>query len=67
MGGQHPGLDIDLCLQVPEISLDEWLILGAALDNLLLPWSIDMQLQHLIRHPPLLDHIYRVGVKLWQR
>ncbi len=52
MGRQHPGSDIDLCLQAPEMSLGELLILGAALDDLLPPWSIDLQLQHLIRHPP---------------
>ena len=67
MGRQHPGSDIDLCLQAPEMSLGELLILGAALDELLLPWSIDLQLQHLIRHPPLLDHIQRVGQTLWQQ
>jgi predicted nucleotidyltransferase len=67
MGRQHPGSDIDLCLQAPEMSLGELLILGAALDDLLLPWSIDLQLQHLIRHPPLLDHIQRVGVTLCQQ
>jgi predicted nucleotidyltransferase len=44
MGRQNPGSDIDLCLQAPEMSLGELLILGAALDDLLLPWSIDLQL-----------------------
>mgnify|MGYP006278257255 CR=1 FL=1 len=67
MGRQHPGSDIDLCLKAPEMSLGELLILGAAVDDLLLPWSIDLQLQHLIRHPPLLDHIQRVGQTLWQQ
>ena len=67
MGRQHPGSDIDLCLQAPEMSLGELLILGAALDELLLPWSIDLQLQHLIWHQPLLDHIQRVGLTLLQR
>jgi predicted nucleotidyltransferase len=61
MGRQHPGSDIDLCLQAAEISLGELLILGAALDDLLVPWSIYLQLQHLIPHQPLLDHIQRVG------
>jgi len=67
MGRQHPGSDIDLCLQAPGMSLSELLSLGAALDDLLLPWSIDLQLQHQIRHQPLLDHIHRVGLTLWQR
>jgi hypothetical protein len=49
------------------MSIGESLIFGAALDDLLLPWSIDLQLQHLIHHPPLLDQIHRVGLTLWQR
>jgi len=42
-------------------------VLGAALDDLLLPWPIDLQLRHLIQHQPLLDHIDRVGLTLWHR
>ena len=37
MGRQHPGSDIDLCLQAPEMTLSQLLSLGADLDELLLP------------------------------
>ena len=67
MGRQHPGSDIDLCLQAPGMTLSQLLSLGADLDELLLPWPIDLQLRHYINHPPLLEHIDRVGVTLWQR
>ena len=40
------------------------LLLGARLDDLLLPWRFDLQLQHCIDHPGLLAHIERVGVTL---
>jgi predicted nucleotidyltransferase len=67
LGRQRPGSDIDLCLQAPAMSLGQLLVLGAALDDLLLPWPIDLQLRHLIQHPPLLDHIDRAGLTLWRR
>ena len=49
------------------MTLGQLLVLGAALDDLLLPWTIDLQLRHLIQHQPLLDHIDRVGETLWYR
>ena len=64
LGRQHSGSDIDLCLEAPEMGLAELLVLGAQLDDLLLPWRIDLQLRHLICHPGLLDHIDRVGIAL---
>jgi len=67
LGRHRLGSDIDLCLQAPGMRLGELLVLVAALDDLLLPWPIDMQLRHLIQHQPLLDHINRVGLTLWHR
>ena len=64
LGRQRSGSDIDLCLEAPEMGLDELLVLGAQIDDLLLPWRIDLQLRHLIRHPGLLEHIDRVGITL---
>ncbi|WP_233130314.1 hypothetical protein [Synechococcus sp. 1G10] len=64
--GQHrSGSVIDLCLEAP--ALGELLLLGAELDDLLLPWRIDLQLQHLIDHPTLLEGIARAGVVLWEQ
>jgi predicted nucleotidyltransferase len=64
LGRQRSGSDIDLCLEAPEMGLAELLELGAQLDDLLLPWRIDLQLRHLISHPGLLEHIDRVGIVL---
>lgn len=64
LGRQRSGSDIDLCLEAPEMDLAELLVLGAQLDDLLLPWRIDLQLRHLIRHPGLLEHIDRAGITL---
>ena len=64
LGRHRPGSDIDLCLDAPQMGLAELLVLGAQLDDLLLPWQIDLQLRHLIQHPGLLEHIDRVGIPL---
>ncbi|MFS6828187.1 nucleotidyltransferase domain-containing protein [Cyanobium sp. ATX 6F1] len=66
LGRHRSGSDIDLCLQAPALGLGELLQLGAELDDLLLPWRIDLQLLHLIDHPTLLEHIARAGMVLWE-
>ena len=64
LGRQRPGSDLDLCLVAPTLGLGELLQLHARLDDLLLPWPIDLQLHHQIDHPALLEHIDRVGIRL---
>ena len=66
LGSQRAGSDIDLCLVAPSMALGELLELGAALDDLLLPRQIDLQLRHLITHEELLAHIERAGQLLWE-
>ena len=65
LGRHRPGSDLDLCLDAPDMELGELLELGGALDDLLLPWPIDLQLLHLIEHEGLLNHLKRVGQVLW--
>ena len=67
LGRYRSGSDVDLCLTAPAMTLEQLLQLGAQLDDLLLPWSIDLQLDHLISHEGLKEHIQRAGVCLWQR
>jgi predicted nucleotidyltransferase len=67
LGRQRAGSDIDICLLAPSMALGELLELGAELDDLLLPWQIDLQLRHLIAHEGLLAHIERAGQLLWER
>ena len=67
LGRQRAGSDIDLCLEAPSMELGELLELGAELDDLLLPWQIDLQLRHLISHKGLVAHIERAGQLLWER
>ncbi len=67
LGRQRAGSDIDICLLAPSMALGELLELGAELDDLLLPWQIDLQLRHLIAHEGLVAHIERAGQLLWER
>jgi len=67
LGRYRSGSDVDLCLTAPAMTLEQLLHLGAQLDDLLLPWRIDLPLDHLISHEGLRDDIQRTGVCLWQR
>jgi predicted nucleotidyltransferase len=63
MGRHRPGSDIDLTLVAPTLRHDDRLRLMAALDDLLLPWSIDLSLHHDLPEP-LRQHVARVGLRL---
>ena len=61
------GSDIDLCLQAPELDNSTLLKMENDLDDLLLPWKIDIAIRHRIDNPDLLAHIERVGKTLFLR
>ncbi len=66
MGRHQRGSDIDLCLEGAQLSHRDRLQLMAAVDELLLPWRIDLVLRHEL--PPDLEaHVQRVGRCLWRR
>jgi predicted nucleotidyltransferase len=67
LGRHRSGSDVDLCLEAPGLCLADVLELGARLDDLMLPWRIDLQLDHLIEHEGLRHHIQRAGQVLWER
>ena len=60
-GSYRPGSDIDLTLKGDELTHHDLLDIELALDDLLLPYKIDLSLHHQIDNPQLLDHIARVG------
>jgi predicted nucleotidyltransferase len=66
MGRHHSGSDIDLCLEAPQLGHVDRLRLMAAVDDLLLPWPVDLLLRHEIPED-LGAHIHRVGRCLWRR
>lgn len=60
-GNFRPGSDIDLCLDAPKLDLSRQMQIETRLDDLLLPWKIDLVQRHHIDNPALLEHIERVG------
>ena len=66
MGRERPGSDIDLCIDAARLSHADRLRLMAAIDDLLLPWTVDLALRHELP-PDLLSHVQRVGRCLWTR
>ena len=59
--------DIDLTLIGQAISLRTLALIEAELDDLLLPWMIDLSRLADLSHPPLLAPIERVGPLLYRR
>ena len=66
LGRHRPASDIDLTLIGPAISAAALARIEADLDDLLLPWMIDLSLLASIQHPALLAHIERAGVELYR-
>ena len=62
-----PGSDIDLTLKGHDLDLKILNRISAELDDLLLPYNIDLSLYDAINDPDLLDHIDRIGIKLFRR
>jgi uncharacterized protein len=67
-GNYKPGSDIDLTLYGGEdLTLRILLRLMSEMDDLLLPYTIDLSIFHTIDDPDLIDHIERVGVPFYER
>jgi predicted nucleotidyltransferase len=66
-GNFRPGSDIDLCLVGRDLTLPSLLKIDTDLDDLLLPYNIDLSLHHHIDNPELLAHLQRAGVAFYRR
>ena len=67
MGTYRPGSDIDLTLCGGQLTHTLLTRIIDELDDLLLPYQIDISLMSDLSHPALLDHIRRVGVVLYEK
>ena len=67
MGNFRQGSDIDLTLEGGALTGTDLLRIETVLDDLMLPWNIDLSLRSRIDNPKLLEHIARVGKPLWIR
>lgn len=66
-GNYRIGSDIDLCIDAPNLGLPEKFRLENAIDDLMLPWKVDLVIEQQIDNSALLDHIARVGIRLYER
>ena len=66
MGRYQQGSDIDLCLDAPQLGHSDRLRLMAAVDDLLLPWQVDLALIHELP-ADLKAHVQRVGRCIWSK
>jgi predicted nucleotidyltransferase len=66
-GNFKPGSDIDLTLFGADLTRQLCATIAEVLDDLLLPYSIDLSVFSELKHPELEAHIERVGKTLYQR
>ena len=66
-GNFKPGSDIDLTLFGDTLTSREVGAIDEELDDLLLPYKIDLSIYEQIENVKLLEHIERVGVVFYQR
>ena len=64
MGSYKPSSDIDLCLEGKNLNHNNRLLILSAVDDLLLPWRINLVIMHQLDQN-LLSHINRVGHCIW--
>lgn len=60
-GNYRAGSDIDITIVAPKMDLSGLLQIQNEIDDLLLPYKMDISLFHQIDNANLLDHIQRVG------
>jgi predicted nucleotidyltransferase len=66
-GNYRDNSDIDLALSGEGLTLTDQFRLETALDDLLLPWRIDLCRYEAVREPSLRDEIDRWGVEVYRK
>lgn len=66
-GNFKAGSDIDLTLYGEALSRDLLLTVSCALDDLMLPYTIDLSVFDTLNHAELKEHIERLGVLFYER
>jgi uncharacterized protein len=65
-GNYRPGSDIDIALFGPELTASTLLALEGRIDDLLLPYQVDLCHVDTLQNAALIEHIQRVGVLVCQ-
>jgi type I restriction enzyme S subunit len=66
-GNFKDGSDIDIAIKGKELSFNDTLDLIGKLENLNLPYTIDLINYHTVKEPALIEHIDRVGIEFYSR
>jgi len=66
-GNYKTGSDIDLTLVGAALTTTVCDAIDSALDDLMLPYTIDLSIFDSLRHPELREHIERVGLVFYDR
>jgi len=64
-GNYRHGSDIDLSVVGDQLTLNEITKVSLAIDELNLPWKVDLSLYHQIENHDLIDHLKRVGIPFY--
>lgn len=65
-GNFRPGSDIDLTLMGEQLTMSQLIQIENELDDLSLPYKIDLSLLHAIESKDLIDHIHRIGIMFYE-
>jgi len=66
-GTHRDGSDIDLVLKGNGMTTRQLLDICAEIDDLLLPYQVDLSILDHIDNAALMDHIHRVGKEIFER
>ena len=66
-GNYRSGSDIDITLIGDDLDLSTLARIEHELDELFLPYKIDLSLFHQIKNPDLIDHINRIGIVVYEK
>ncbi len=66
-GNYRTGSDIDITIKGEKLTMKDIYQLNHRLDELLTPYKFDLSIYHKINNPDLVDHINRVGVKIFRK
>lgn len=65
-GNYRNGSDIDLTLVGSNLTLSQQFAIETEIDDLLLPYKMDLSIFHKIENQDLIDHINRVGITFYE-
>lgn len=66
-GNYRPGSDIDLTLKGKEIPFAEFMQIENQIDDLMLPYTVDLSQYNKLNNPELIAHINRVGAVIYTK